>query len=162
MSTYSSLVSRLLPLVREIFPWDLAEWRDEGRNVLIVDVREPSEFDAVHIEGSISVARGILEPASEYGYEETVPALVEARHGEVVLVCRSGNRSVLAAHTLQLLGFESVYSLKTGIRGWNDYELPLVDGRGGILSTEHADAYFTPSLRPRQLSRMPQPAGAGR
>ena len=53
--------------------------------------------------------------------------LVQAREREVVVVCRSGNRSALAAYTMQLLGYRKVSSMKTGLRGWNDYELPLIN-----------------------------------
>jgi len=46
-------------------------------------------------------ARGILETACEYGYEETVPELAQARERAVVIVCRSGNRSALVAWVMQ-------------------------------------------------------------
>ena len=84
----------------------------------------------MRIPGSMSVPRGILESACEWEYEETIPALVQAREREVVVVCRSGYRSVLAAHSMQVLGYQNVVSLKTGLRGWKDYEQPLVDQAG--------------------------------
>jgi rhodanese-related sulfurtransferase len=43
-----------------------------------------------------------------------------------VLICRSGNRSVLAALTMQQMGFENVRSLKLGIKGWNDNDLEML------------------------------------
>ena len=63
-------------------------------------------------------------------YEETEPELVRARDREVIVVCRSGYRSVLAANLMLLLGYRDVASLKTGLRGWKDYEQPLVDHAG--------------------------------
>ena len=63
-------------------------------------------------------------------------SLVEARDLDVVVVCRSGNRSALAAHTMQLLGYRKVSSMKTGLRGWNDYELPLVNAAGKTVPIE--------------------------
>jgi rhodanese-related sulfurtransferase len=157
MTTYSDLVEQLLAGVDEVYPWDLAEWLLAGREVLVIDVREPDEFEAMHIPGSVNVPRGILEAASEYGYEETVPDLADAREREVVLVCRSGNRSVLAAHVLGLLGFGRVWSLKTGVRGWNDYEQPLEDASGRPVPLEAADQYFTTRLRDDQLPRAARP-----
>ncbi|MGB5540480.1 MAG: rhodanese-like domain-containing protein, partial [Gammaproteobacteria bacterium] len=62
-----------------------------------------------------------------------------------------GNRSALAAHTMQLLGYRKVSSMKTGLRGWNDYELPLVNAAGKTVPIETADEFFTTRLRPDQL-----------
>jgi rhodanese-related sulfurtransferase len=120
---------------------------------MVLDVREPYEFDAMHIEGSLNVPRGILETACEYDYEETVPELAASRNREIVIVCRSGNRSILAAWTMQQLGYNHVASLKTGLRGWNDYEQGLVDARGRQVEIDAADDYFMPRLRPEQHSR---------
>lgn len=153
MKRFMDLIRDCLPGVEEIFPWDLADRRAAGEDFLIVDVREPYEFAAMHIPGSINVPRGILESAVEYGYEETEPELVEARARPVVVVCRSGNRSLLAASTMKLMGFDQVVNLKTGLRGWNDSEEPLVDGDEKPVAFEAADAYFLPRLRPEQLGR---------
>ncbi len=150
MQNFLELIRDCLTEVREIMPWDLAERLAENPDLLIVDVREPYEYDAMHIAESMNVPRGILESACEWDYEETEPELVQARGREIVVVCRSGYRSVLAASSMQVLGYEHVASLKTGLRGWKDYEQPLVDAAGRYLSLEDADAYFTPKLRPEQ------------
>lgn len=150
MKTYSQLVNEAVSTIREIFPWDLAETLAQ-REIMIVDVREPYEFEAMHIEGSMNVPRGILEMACDYDFQETIPELVEARDREIVLVCRSGNRTVFAAYVMQIIGYENVASLKTGLRGWNDYEQPLVNGRGQPVDIDTADKYFTPRLRPEQM-----------
>lgn len=148
--TYKSLVAAVTPLVSELFPWDVVEAQQQGEDFLIVDVRCPSEFQVMHIEGSLDVPRGILEMACDYGYEETDPLLVESRGRHILVVCRSGNRSVMAAHTLQLLGYGQVHSLKTGLRGWSDYELPLVFANGNRVPQETADKYFETVLTPAQ------------
>ena len=96
MRNFLELIKDCLTDVREIMPWDMAARVAANPDLLIIDVREPYEFDAMHIEGSINVPRGILESACEWDYEETVPELVEAREREIVVVCRSGNRSTLA------------------------------------------------------------------
>ncbi len=151
MKNFLELIKGCLSDVREIMPWDLEERMEANPDLLIVDVREPAEFDAMHIDGSISVPRGILESACEWDYEETIPDLVRARDREVVVVCRSGYRSVLAAHSMQVLGYGNVVSLTTGLRGWKDYEQPLVDKDGTEVDLDEADVYFTPKLRPDQL-----------
>ncbi|MES9827148.1 MAG: rhodanese-like domain-containing protein [Candidatus Thiodiazotropha sp.] len=151
MKNFLNLISDSLTDVKEIMPWDLEERMQDNPGLLIVDVREPYEYDAMHIEGSLAVPRGILESACEWDYEETVPELVNARLREIVVVCRSGYRSVLAAYSMHVLGYENVVSLKTGLRGWNDYEQPLVDRQGKAVEIEQADDYFTPKLREDQL-----------
>ena len=118
----------------------------------MLDIREPYEFDCMHIDGSHNVPRGVLESACEWDYEETISELVKAREREIVVVCRSGHRSLLAAKILIEMGYASVRSLKTGLRGWNDYEMPLVlrEGEEPVLET-NADRYFTPNVRKDQL-----------
>jgi rhodanese-related sulfurtransferase len=160
MKNFIELISHCLTDVREIMPWDLEERLEANPDLLILDVREPSEFDAMHIPGSLNVPRGILESACEWDYEETEPELVQAREREIVVVCRSGHRSILAAHSLQVLGYENVVSLQTGVRGWKDYDQPLVDGEDEEVDLDDADVYFTPKLRPDQHRPAPEPGHA--
>jgi rhodanese-related sulfurtransferase len=150
MIRFIELIRSCMTDVKEIMPWDLEERIEENPDLLILDVREPYEFDEMHIQGSLNVPRGILESACEWDYEETEPELVRARKREIVIVCRSGYRSVLAAHSMQVLGYENVCSLKTGLRGWKDYEQPLEDAKGADVDLDDADEYFAPTLRPDQ------------
>ena len=151
MMKFIELIRHCLTDVNEIMPWDLEERLKVNPDLLIVDVREPYEFEAMHIAHSILVPRGILESACEWDYEETEPDLVRAREREIVVVCRSGYRSVLAAHSMQVLGYKNVASLKTGLRGWNDFELPLEDANGEVVDIDAADDYFTAKLREDQM-----------
>jgi len=150
MKTFADLLKNALQDVEEIFPWDLEEAMAAGKDILVLDVREPYEFDVMHIEDSFNVPRGVLESAAEWDYEETEPELVVARDRYVVVVCRSGSRSVFAARTLSLMGFKRVASLKTGLRGWNDYELPLVDQAYGPITLDEGDAYLANKVLPEQ------------
>jgi rhodanese-related sulfurtransferase len=152
MKRFTDLISECIPHIREEFPWDVESRLEAPDPPLILDIREPFEFEAMRIRNSINVPRGVLESACEYGYEETVRELVEARSREVVVVCRSGNRSALAAFTMQIMGYQRVVSMKTGLRGWNDYELPLVNARGLTVPVELADEFFTTRLRPDQTA----------
>jgi len=153
MKRFTDLVAETLANITEEFPWDIDDkMNDSDQRPLILDIREPDEFSAMHIQDSLHVPRGILESACEYGYEETVRELVEARDRAVVVACRSGNRSTLAAFTMQLLGYQQVSSMKTGLRGWNDYELPLVDATGHEVPVDVADEFFTTRLRPDQMA----------
>ncbi len=151
MMRYIELIRDSLKGIKEIMPWDLEERLQDNPDLLIVDVRESHEFNTMHIPGSLSVPRGILESACDWEYDETEPELVQARQREVVVVCRSGHRSVLAVHSLQILGFKKVVSLKTGLRGWNDYEQPLEDIDGNEVDPDEGDVFFTTKLHKDQM-----------
>ena len=155
MKTYNQLIEECLQTVDEVFPWDLEEELNSDTRPLIVDIREPDEFNAMHIKNSLLVPRGVLEQSCEWDYEETIPDLVNARDKPVVLVCRSGNRSVLAAYNLQQMGFQNVKSLKTGLKGWTDYELPLVDNNDNEVDIDDADEYFASKVKPEQMRPKP-------
>ena len=145
MKTFDQLVAEAAGYITELMPWDLAE-KLEHSQPLIVDVREPSEFNAMHISHSHNIPRGILEAASEAGYDETHPELSNARDKEVIVICRSGKRSHLAAYTLHQLGFTQVASLKTGLRGWNDFDQPMVDQNNHPVDGDDAEEFLKPNV----------------
>jgi len=150
MKHFTDLIAECLPEVEELFPWDLEEKLASNDDMLLLDVREPYEFAQLHIPGSINVPRGILETACEWDYEETVPELVQARDREVIVICRSGNRSVLAAYIMKRMGYKKLASLKTGIRGWNDYEQPLNNINGEEVDIDNADEHLLSRIREDQ------------
>src|ERR687885_348238 len=91
-----------------------------GDRPVLIDVRESEEWDAGHIPGAKHVPRGYLESRIE--------GAVPDRSQRVVLYCASGNRSALAAHTLEHeLGYENVESMTGGITLWKDrgYEVEV-------------------------------------
>lgn len=151
--SYNSLVEQAITAgVKELMPWDLEEKLTAGETPLLLDIREPHEFNAAHIAGSLNVPRGVLEAACDYDFDETEAELVTARDQEIIVICRSGNRSVLAAQTLIQLGYNSPISLKTGVRGWNDYEQALVDIDKNPVDIDDADTLLASKLRPEQMS----------
>lgn len=150
MKHFTDLIAEALPEVEEIFPWDLAEKIQENPQLVLLDVREPAEFDALHIQNSLNVPRGVLESACDWDYDETEPALAGGRDKEIIVICRSGNRSVLAAQTMQRMGFKHAVSLKTGIRGWNDFEQPLYNKEGEQVDIDDADEILASKVRPDQ------------
>lgn len=150
MRRYFDLVNDALTRVEEIQPWDLSKLINLGQRYILLDVREVNEFRVLRIPGSTNVPRGILEQSCEWDFDETVPELVNGRDLDIVVICRSGYRSVLAADVMQQMGFGRVLSLRTGVRGWNDSELPLVDGAGNSVDADTADELLMPRLRPEQ------------
>src|SRR3954451_11907913 len=98
--------------VDEVDPAQVSEHL--GNGIVLVDVRESTEWDAGHIPGAKHVPRGYLESRVE-------GAVGSDRSQEIVLYCASGQRSALAAHTLKdQLGYDNVKSMTGGITLWND------------------------------------------
>ncbi len=139
MKTFKQIVDEAREEIEEVFPWDVDEIMTAGGDAMILDIREECEFAAYHIKHSMLIPRGILETACEDEYEDSVPELIDARGREIIVICRSGNRSVLAAQTMQWMGYSNVKSMKTGLRGWNDYELPLVNLRHEVLDPDEVE-----------------------
>ena len=153
MKTFKQLVAEHAKHVTELMPWDLeAKLNQHGHSPLLLDIREPAEFAAMHIKDSINVPRGILESACDYDYYETVPELVKARDQEIIILCRSGNRSVMAASTMQEMGYSNTASLKTGLKGWNDYNQSLVNNDANIVDAEIAEEFLNPEIKPKQIN----------
>jgi len=150
MKRYDDLINEALPRVKEVTPWDFGRRFKAGDVPLLLDIREPAEFEIMRIPGSINVPRGILEQSCEWDYDETVPELVQGREREIVVICRSGKRSVLAADVMQQMGFTNVVSLKLGIRGWNDAELPMENAKGDVVDADAGDELLASRVRPDQ------------
>jgi rhodanese-related sulfurtransferase len=99
----------------------------QADRVPLVDVREPAEYAAGHVPGAVNIPRGVLEfevdghPAVN-GIKD--PALGH-RELPIVLYCRSGGRSALAAEALKRLGFVEPLSLAGGFNGWVEQQLPV-------------------------------------
>lgn len=150
MKRYDDLIADALARVSEIMPWDLSKRLAAGEALLLLDVREPAEFSMLRIPGSLNVPRGVLEQSCEWDYDETVPELVNGREREIVVICRSGKRSILAADVMLGMGFTSVVSLRLGVRGWNDAELPLENGAGQPIDADAGDELLAPQVGPEQ------------
>src|SRR3954452_10942262 len=103
-------IKRIREQVEEVDPSEVKPL--VGNGVPIIDVREGEEFAAGHLPGAKHVPRGYLE--------SRIDNAVPDRKQRVVLYCASGQRSALAASTLQDLGFEDVVSMKGGITLWKD------------------------------------------
>ncbi len=142
MDGYQKLVAQALTTVSEVFPWDLEEEIKHNSGLILLDIREQDEFDMMHIKHSIHVPRGILEGACVWNHNDTVPTLVQARDQNIVVICRSGSRSALAALTMQQMGFTKMRSLKMGIKGWNDNDFEMVNINHAIVDIHQADKWL--------------------
>src|SRR5919198_3288376 len=107
----AEVIRKIRQQVQEIDPAEVSEHL--GNRVVLVDVRESEEWDRGHIPGAVHVPRGYLESRIE--------AAAPDRDARVILYCASGQRSALAARTLEdLLGYSNVASMNGGITLWKD------------------------------------------
>jgi rhodanese-related sulfurtransferase len=90
---------------------------DKGEKLLLIDVREESEFAKDHLPGAKHLGKGIIERDIETVVPDTAV--------EIVLYCGGGFRSVLAADNLRQMGYANVISMDGGIRDWRDKGYPL-------------------------------------
>ena len=113
MASGADYIRKVKEQIREVDPKEVHPLVESPNGVVIVDVREQQEFEESHLPGAKHVPRGHLESRIE--------GAVKDRSARVVLYCASGNRSALAAHTLQQeLGYENVESMTGGITLWKD------------------------------------------
>jgi rhodanese-related sulfurtransferase len=59
--TFKGLVQDAKSRIQEIQAEDLRTWQAEGKNIVILDVREPEDYEQGHILGAINIPRGLLE-----------------------------------------------------------------------------------------------------
>jgi rhodanese-related sulfurtransferase len=112
---YGQLVAAAKRNVTEISPVDAAEQlkRDD---VVLIDVREKDEWDQGRISDAIHLSRGTIES----DIEERVPDTSTM----IICHCGGGGRSVLAAESLQKMGYRNVRSMKGGFKAWKALGLP--------------------------------------
>jgi sulfur-carrier protein adenylyltransferase/sulfurtransferase len=96
--------------VEEITPLELKARLDRGDDVIVLDVREPQEYQINRIPGSVLIPLGDL-PA-RFGELDA--------DREIVAQCKSGVRSAKATLFLKSVGFNRVRNLAGGILGWID------------------------------------------
>lgn len=112
--------------IQEVDGDALAHMLEENPELLLVDVREPSEHEHGHLRNAHLVPRGILEAAADLQYPKRDERLSGARNQPVVLYCATGGRSAMAALVLQMMGFREVYSLAGGFLKWAEEQRPMV------------------------------------
>jgi len=115
MPSGAELIRKAKEQIREVDPKEVHDLVQSGNGdaPVVVDVREQQEFEQSHLPGAVHVPRGHLESRIEGAARD--------RSDRVVLYCASGNRSALAAKTLQdELGYENVESMTGGITLWKD------------------------------------------
>lgn len=86
-----------------------------------MDVREDHEYEEDHAAGAVHLGKGVIE--------RDVETVIPQKHEPIVLYCGGGYRSVLAADSLQLMGYTDVRSMEGGIKAWRVAGYPIERGR---------------------------------
>lgn len=127
IETLSSMIASARATAAEVEPAEAYEAQQRGEVHLIVDVREPHEFDNAHVQHSVNVPRGVLELRADAEAPSADATLTAGRSKRIVLYCTKspGARSLLAAQTLRNMGYESVEVLDGGLNAWTEAGLPV-------------------------------------
>jgi adenylyltransferase/sulfurtransferase len=99
----------------EVTPRHLQQARQEGkRRLVVMDVREPHEWEIAHLEGALLVP--LRQLPSRLGEIDS--------HADIVTYCHHGSRSMRAVEILRGAGFSNVRSLAGGIDAWAEQVEP--------------------------------------
>jgi rhodanese-related sulfurtransferase len=114
---FLGLVNDAKSRIRETNVAEVKNRLDAGEKLVIVDVREESEWARGHIPGAIHLGKGVIER----DIEKAVPD----PSAEIILYCGGGFRSALAADNLKKMGYQKPVSMDGGWRGWTEAGLPV-------------------------------------
>lgn len=137
MATFRDLLAQAKATITEIDTNEAAR-RIEAGGVVVLDVREPDEFEQGALPGVIHIPRGHLEAQVE--------TRIVDHDAPVIVYCAGGVRSAFAAKTLGELGYRDVVSMAGGFGKWKD------EGRAwktpAVLSAEQRNRYQRHLLLP--------------
>jgi rhodanese-related sulfurtransferase len=112
---FEKLVAEAKKNIQEISPPNAALALKRG-DALLIDVRDPDEWQEGHIPGAKNFSRGTVE----LEIEEAAPDLSTP----IITHCGGGGRSALAAESLQRMGYKNVKSMTGGFKAWKAAGLP--------------------------------------
>jgi rhodanese-related sulfurtransferase len=122
------LVAEARQAATEVSPAAARQGIEEGG--IVLDVREPREFAKGRIAGATNLPRGMLELRAAADSPVADPELTEHPDRRVFLYCTKAPsaRSLLAAQTLAMLGYENVSVIEGGLNAWAEAGLPTEEG----------------------------------
>ena len=109
--TFREMLAAAKAAVREIEPVE-AEREIAAGNAVVLDVREPDEYEQGALPDAVHIPRGTLETSVE--------GRIPDKSSHVVVYCAGGTRSAFAAQTMQELGYTDVASVIGGFNRWKD------------------------------------------
>lgn len=110
--TYKELMDEARETIPELTIDEVKDRIEQGEDWAVLDVREREEYREGHLEGAIPLPRGFLEMR----VEETLPDKTRP----IIAYCAGGVRSLIAARTMQEMGYENVSSMSGGYTAWKN------------------------------------------
>ncbi|MCY1720615.1 rhodanese-like domain-containing protein [Prolixibacteraceae bacterium Z1-6] len=123
-----ALVAAAKEVIKEITIEDFKSMYDGDDYFVLIDVRTTAEYDAGYIPGAASIPRGVLE--FRIGKEEVWDEMglyIPEKTDPIVVNCRTGGRSALAAKSLMELGYQNVLSLQGGWKTFHETYPELIE-----------------------------------
>lgn len=131
MKSYRQIVEEAKTEIPEVSVTDVKAEQDDGKDFILLDVRDEDEYRAGYIPDAVHVTRGMLE----FSVEDYIPD----RDQKVVVYCAAGLRSLLAAKSLQEMGYTDTVSMAGGYRDWSAAGFPTTQDKE--MSHEQLDRY---------------------
>ena len=103
--------------VREISVEQTRAWLDQNPNIVLVDVREDSEWNQGHATEAVHIGKGVLE--------RDIETKIPDPNTEIIMYCGGGYRSILTCDIAQKMGYRSVHSLIGGYKALKQAEWPM-------------------------------------
>ena len=114
---FLALVEDALSRVQEISVEDLPARLAENPEVVLLDVREESEWIKAHAKEAQYLGKGVLERDLETRFPD--------KTREIIMYCGGGYRSALTCDAAQKMGYTNVKSLETGYQGMITADWPM-------------------------------------
>ncbi|HEV2694493.1 MAG TPA: rhodanese-like domain-containing protein [Verrucomicrobiae bacterium] len=114
---FLKLVAEAQTRVREISVDQTRAWLKQNPKIVLMDVREDSEWAAGHAAEAVHLGKGVLER----DLEKMVPDV----NTEIIMYCGGGFRSALTCDVAQKMGYRSVHSLIGGYKALLAAEWPM-------------------------------------
>jgi rhodanese-related sulfurtransferase len=121
----SLIVGEARKTIPEITVAQAREELDQGQASLLLDVREPAEWEKGHIPGALLAPRGLLEWYADPITPYAKPELTTKRDARIIIACASGGRSMLAAQTLKSMGYTNIVNMVGGFNEWCKQGFPI-------------------------------------
>lgn len=122
----------------EIYPGDVVDKIKNNEDIILLDVRTLEEYETIHLENAL------LLPVQELSQQtlNEIDLGENAKDKEIILYCRSGNRSKTAYNIMESLGYTNIKSVSGGMIHWEEDEYPFT-GSGvyteSISASEESD-----------------------
>ncbi len=99
-------------MVNEISPEELQQRLNNGEKIVLLDVREPWEYEIAHLQDTVLIPLDTLAK----NFEKL------SKKSEIVVYCHTGSRSYYACILLRREGFDGVKNLAGGIDAWSNID----------------------------------------